>query len=107
PSRELHSLINVLYNLLSGFLAGAHYVGSGEPKHRNAITLENAVAPPIIARLVDATLMELMTVGFDRDHGTTLIQTGHKYSEIYIAHRIDPQLRNESEQPDLVRPSFR
>jgi hypothetical protein len=90
-----------------GLLAATYYIGSSEPKHWNARALENAITPSIITRLIDGALVELMTVGFNRYHWATLIQTGYKYGEVYDAHRIDPQLRNESEQSDLMWPSFR
>ena len=47
--------------------------------HRYARALQNAVTPPIIARLIDATLMELMTVTLDGNNRTILDKTGYKY----------------------------
>src|SRR5262249_11674550 len=100
PSREPRALIDVLDDFVRGFFAATHHIGASEPKHWNARALENAVPPPIIARLIDGTLVEWMTVTLDGNDRAALIQSGNKYSEVYNAHRIDPQLRNESEQSD-------
>jgi hypothetical protein len=64
PRRELRALIDVVDNFVRAFLAGPQYVGSGESKDRDARTLEEAIAPSVIARLIGRSLMERMTVSF-------------------------------------------
>jgi len=80
PSRESRAYIDVIDDFVRRFLAAAYYISSGEPKDRNLRALKYAVASPIIARLIDGPLMELMTVALDSNDWAMFVKTRNKNS---------------------------